>query len=285
MTLVLAACASAAAQNPTTPGTKATIVGTPAAIAASKQDPEAVERGGALFVAKCGGCHGATAKGTNRAPDLVRSLLVLDDEKGILIAPVLRDGRPAKGMPKLGLTEPQISDIVAWMHVQTYAADHRNTYLFLDALTGDAKAGEAYFNGKGTCNKCHNPAEDLKGIGAKYDAHNLQGRWLQPRGFGRGGGGGRGGRGGGGGAAAVSRSTVTVTVTMADGKKLEGTLDRIDDFNVALRDASGEFHSINRDGNSPKVEVHDPLRAHVDLLKIYTDTDIHNVTAYLASLK
>ena len=277
-----------AAQLPSTPGTKATIVGSPAALAGSKQDPESVERGFALFTAKCGGCHGATAKGTNRAPDLVRSLLMLDDEKGLLVGPVIKAGRPDKGMPNLGLTDPQVADIVAWLHVQTYSADHRSTYLFLDALTGDAKKGEAYFNGAGTCNKCHNPAEDLKGIGAKYDAHDLQGRWLQPRRGGAGGGrGGRGGGGGRGGAAtpAVSRSTVTVTVTMADGKKFDGVLDRVDDFNVAWKDASGEFHSVTRNGDSPKVEIHDPLRAHVDLLKTYKDADIHNVTAFLASLK
>ena len=142
-------------------------MGSPAAIAASKQDPAAVERGGPLFVAKCGGCHGNTAKGTNKAPDLVRSLLMLDDEKGLLVGPVIRNGRPDKGMPKLNLTEDQISDIVAWLHVQTYAADHRGTYLYLDALTGDPKKGEAYFNGAGGCNKCHSADGDLKGIGAQ----------------------------------------------------------------------------------------------------------------------
>ncbi len=270
-----------AAQLPSTPGTKATIVGSPAAIAGSKQDPEAVERGGPLFVAKCGGCHGNTAKGTNRAPDLVRSLLMLDDEKGLLVGPVIKNGRPDKGMPKPDLTDAQISDIVAWLHVQTYSADHRNTYLFLDALTGDAKAGEAYFNGAGGCNKCHSATGDLKGIGARYNAHDMQQRWLQPRGFGRGGGGGRGR----GGAPAASRSAQTVTVTLADGKTLTGTLDRIDDFNVSFKDAAGDYHSFNRNGDSPKVVVNDPLRAHVDMLRKYTDTDIHNVTAYLETLK
>src|SRR3981189_1673136 len=119
--LLLAVAAPLAGQLPSTPGTKATITGSPAAITASRQDPAAVERGGPLFVAKCGGCHGATAKGTNRAPDLVRSLLMLNDEKGLLVGPVIRNGRPDKGMPKLNLTEDQISDIVAWLHVQTYA--------------------------------------------------------------------------------------------------------------------------------------------------------------------
>ena len=101
-----------------------------AALAGSKQDPAAFNRGGKVFATYCAGCHGAKAKGGPGAPDLVRSLLVLDDEKGMLIAPVIRDGRPDKGMPKLNLTEPQISDIVAWLHVQTYAAGHRATYEF-----------------------------------------------------------------------------------------------------------------------------------------------------------
>jgi cytochrome c oxidase cbb3-type subunit 3 len=279
--LVLAILPPLFAQLPSTPGTKATVVGSPAAIAASKQNPEAVERGGPLFVAKCGDCHGNTAKGTNRAPDLVRSLLMLDDEKGLLVGPVIRNGHKDKGMPKLNLTEDQISDVVAWLHVQTYAADHRGTYLFLDALTGDAKKGEAYFNGAGTCSTCHSATGNLKGIGAKYDAHEMQGRWLQPRSFGRG---GRGGRGAGA-TAAGSRTAATVAVTLADGKTFNGTLDRIDDFNVAFHDAAGEYHSIARNGESPKVVVTDPSRAHTDLLRKYTDADIHNVTAYLETLK
>ncbi|MCU1326325.1 MAG: cytochrome c, class [Bryobacterales bacterium] len=255
------------AQLPSTPGTKATVEASPAAIAGSKENPEAVARGSALFKDKCGSCHGMTAKGTNKAPDLVRSLLVLDDEKGLLIAPVIRNGH--KNMPSFGLTEPQIADIVAWMHAQTYAADHRNTYLFLDALTGDPKKGEAYFNGAGGCNKCHSAAGDLKGIGAKFDAHTLQGRWLQPR----------SGRG------ATSKSPVTALITLPDGKKVEGVLERYDDFTVSVRDAAGEYHSYNRNNGVPKVEVKDPVRIHTDMLRKYTDSDIHNVTAYLASLK
>ena len=262
-----AAAACLLAQTPTTPGTHATIAGSPAAINGSKENPAAVARGGQVFAAQCGNCHGATAKGTNRAPDLVRSLLVIDDEKGILIAPVIRNGRADKGMPKLNLPEDQISDVVAWLHVQTYAADHRNTYLFLDALTGDAKKGEAYFNAH--CSSCHSPATDLKGIGAKYNAHDMQGRWLQPRSFGRG----------------AAKNTPTVTVTLASGKKLTGTLDRYDDFNVTFHDAAGEFHSINLNNGIPKVEVTDPLKIHTDMLRQYTDEEIHNVTAYLETLK
>jgi cytochrome c oxidase cbb3-type subunit 3 len=268
VTLAFAAAACISAQTPTTPGTKATIAGSPAALKASKENPEAVARGADVFTASCARCHGATAKGTNRAPDLIRSLLVLDDEKGILIAPVIRTGRPDKGMPKLNLSEAQIADVVAWLHVQTFAADHRNTYLFLDALTGDPKKGETYFNAK--CASCHSATGDLQGIGAKYDAHNMQGRWLQPKSFGRG----------------AAKSASTVTVTTANGKTLTGTLDRLDDFNVTFHDAAGDLHSINRASETnPRIDVKDPLKIHTDMLRQYTDDDIHNVTAFLETLK
>ncbi len=142
----------------------------------------------------------------------------------------------------------------------------------------NAGKGEAYF--AATCSGCHSAAGDLKGIGSRYDAFALQARWLQPRG---GRGGGRGGRGGP--APGSDRGAATVTVTLASGQKVSGRLDWIDDFSVSLHDAAGEYHSFTREGNSPKVEVHDPLQAHTDLLPKYTDADIHNVTAYLVTLK
>jgi cytochrome c oxidase cbb3-type subunit 3 len=258
---------------------------TAAALKASKEDPAAVDRGAKLYAANCAGCHGPAARGGVGAPDLLRSLLVLDDEKGILIAPVLRNGRPDAGMPKPNLTESQIADVVAWLHLQTYAAGHRTTYAFHDILTGDAKKGEAYFSA--TCSSCHSATGDLQGIGGRYDPLALQAHWLQPRGGrGGGGGGGRGGRGGGRGAApAGDRGAITVTVTLASGEKVLGTLDRVDDFSVSLRDSSGEYRSFTREGAVPAVEIHDPLKAHTDLLAKYTDADIHNVTAYLVTLK
>jgi len=76
-----------------------------------------------------------------------------------------------------------------------------------------------------------------------------------------------------------------VTVTLASGEKVSGTLDRVDDFSVSLRDSSGDYRSFTREGAVPAVEIHDPLKAHTDLLAKYTDADIHNVTAYLVTLK
>lgn len=245
-----------------------------AAIAGAKEDPAAVERGGKVYTKNCAGCHGAAARGGPGAPDLVRSLLVLDDEKGLLIGPVIREGRPDKGMPKIPIAEPEIADVVAWLHVRTYSAGHRNTYAFGNVVTGDAAKGKTYFASK--CATCHSATSDLAGIGAKYDPFALQGRWLQPR---------SARRGPRAAAAASSKSLPTVTVTPASGEAISGTLDRIDDFTVSLRDAKGQFHSFSRDGATPKVEVKDPLQGHTDLLGVYSDSDIHNITAYLVTLK
>jgi cytochrome c oxidase cbb3-type subunit III len=265
------------AQEPATAGAGTAKGGgaSAAAIAGSKEDPAAVERGGKLFVTNCGGCHGQTARGGPGAPDLIRSILVLDDEKGILISPVIRNGRPDQGMPPSSLPDAQVADIVAWLHVQTYAAGHRNTYAFQDVLTGDAKRGEAYFKGAGTCATCHSPTGDLKGIGSRYDGFSLQARWLNPRG------GGRGGRGGG----PSAKAAITVTVTPPNGPAVSGRLDRIDDFSVSLHDGAGEYHSFTREGAVPKVVVTDPLKAHTELLGKYADANIHDLTAYLVTLK
>src|SRR3954452_19627063 len=249
--------------------------GETAAISGAKEDPAAVERGAKLYAANCAGCHGNTARGTPGAPDLIRSIVVLTDEKGILITPILRNGRPDQGMPKPNLTEQQISDLVAWLHVQTYSAGHRNTYAFQDVVTGDPRKGEAYFNGAGRCNKCHSPTGDLAGIAKRFDSMSLQQRWLGPRG----GGSGRGG------AAVNSRNAMTVKVTLPSGETFSGKLDLIDDFSVSMRDQSGKYRSFFREGNTPKVEITDPLRAHLELLPKYKDSDIHNLTAYLVTLK
>jgi len=239
------------------------------------QDPVATERGGRLFSSACAFCHGATARGGATGPDLVRSEIVLDDEKGDLIRPLVRSGIAEKGMPAFpAISDAEISDIVTWLHVQTAAVSNRGAYQTLNIVTGDPKAGEAYFNGAGGCTKCHSVSGDLAHISAKYDAQNLQSRFLMPR-----------PRAGRGASATTSGKPVQVTVTLPNGSSFSGVLSFIDDFNVALRDASGEFHSFSRTGATPKVDIEDPYLAHEQLLRKYTDADMHNLTAFLVTLK
>lgn len=240
------------------------------------EDPAAAERGEKQFVASCSFCHGAHAKGGEGGPDLLRSVLVLDDNHGDKIGPVILNGRPGTAMPKFAMTSGQISDIADFLHHSINAAAERGGYQILNIVTGNAAAGEAYFNGAGKCNTCHSVEGDLKGIGAKYDPSMLQDRLLMPRQR-------RWTRRGP--TPPAPGTVLTATVTLGSGQTVSGTLDHVDDFNIALTDSNGEYHSFVRKGGIPKVEVHDPLQFHKDMLMKYTDADIHNLTAYLVTLK
>ncbi|MBO0859573.1 MAG: cytochrome c [Chloracidobacterium sp.] len=241
----------------------------------------AVDRGQRLFVAQCGFCHGSNATGGQSGPDLIRSVLVMNDENGKQLGEFLKVGRPDKGMPKFEMSQEQNKDIATFLHQRIAAVVDRGAYKVLNILVGDAKAGEAFFNGAGKCNTCHSPTGDLNGIGSKYDPATLQGRIVMPRG---GGGFGGGPRRGAPDSRAL-RSFPTVTVTLPSGKSFSGLPLRVTDFDVVLRDDSGTIRSFTRDGDTPKVEIKDPLQAHVDMLAVWKDSDLHNMTAYLVTLK
>jgi cytochrome c oxidase cbb3-type subunit III len=241
-------------------------------------DPAAVERGQQLHVQECGFCHGANARGGSGGPDLTRSALVQDDENGRQLGEFLHAGRPDRGMPKFDLSSAQVTDLAAFLHAAIYLNANRRLYKILDILVGDPKAGADYFTGTGRCSSCHSPAGDLKGVGAKYEPATLQGRLLLPR-----------GRANVQGAAPVplyaQPTAIRATVTAPSGESVTGGLVRLTDFEVTLYDASGAMRSWLRNGDVPKVVITDPLQAHVDQLTKWSDTDMHNMTAYLASLK
>jgi len=227
--------------------------------------PEAVERGKAAFVPACGFCHGTNANGGQSGPNLVRSPIVLDDEQGDKIGPVILSGRPDRGMPAFSMTKEQIVDIAAFLRSRTEAAVNRMAYTIKDIVTGNAKAGQAYFNGAGKCNTCHSPSGDLARVGTKYDPVALQSRFLYPR------------------PSDPSVKLSRVTITRTGAAPVSGKLEVMDDFTIGLRDGEGNYHSFSRD--EVKVEIHDPLAAHADLLGRYTDADMHNLLAYLVTLK
>jgi mono/diheme cytochrome c family protein len=170
-------------------------------------DPVAAERGSKLYAPNCAFCHGKKANGAE-APDLVRSPLVLHDEKGELIGPLLLKGRPDKGMPAFAsLTPAQVSDIVQFLHLRVELTANPGTYQTLNVITADARQD-----------------------------------------------------------------------------RITGTLKRLDDFTVSLYDSAGNYLSYSR-AAGPKVEVEDRLVAHRRLLDVYSDADVHNLTAYLVTLK
>lgn len=231
-------------------------------------DPAAIERGKAQYGTNCTFCHGADLRGGDGGgPNLLRSAVVLDDQKGELLAPIVQEGRGT--MPKFLLSTAQIADIAEYLH--SFTASSRDQPSTVDIVVGDAKAGEKYV--AATCSRCHT-TDTLKAFAAKLnDPKALQQMWLMP------------GSGGRGSPAPIPAPPMTVTVTVASGQQVSGTLRRMDDFVVTLIDTEGMPRTFRTVGTATKVEIHDPLLPHKELLRVYTDRDIHNVTAYLVSLR
>ena len=245
-------------------------------------DPAQIARGKTLYGVSCTGCHGADLRGGDMGgPNLLRSQVALSDQNGELIVPIIQGARQSAGMPAIPMSPADEQAVAAYIRsiVATIGNQGRPPSIGKAApsvLVGNAAAGQAYFAAK--CGSCHSAAGDLQGIATRFsDAKMLQNIWV--------GGGGRVRRGGPPPGTPSSRRTITATVTLPSGEKVEGPLFRIDDFFVTVGSADGATHTFRREGDVPKVEVHDPMQAHRDLLAIYTDKDVHDVTAYLVTLK
>jgi cytochrome c oxidase cbb3-type subunit III len=232
-------------------------------------DAKMAAEGAKIFGPNCGFCHGADARGGS-GPDLLRSPSVLHDNQGEVIGPTVREGRPSRGMPAFSsLTDDQLRDISEFLHLHVELAANRGTYKILNVVTGDAKAGETYFNGAGKCNTCHSTTGDLANIGSKMEPPDLTQAFLYP--------GARDNKDG-------SKSGPKATVTLRDGKTVTGAVKYHDDFHISLYDADGKYHSIALD-QGIKVEVEDKLVVHRQMLDRYTNTQMHDLTAYLVTLK
>jgi len=230
-----------------------------------KSDPaELVRTGTALFRQDCSFCHGRDAAGGESGPDLTRSHLVTRDRNGDRIGPVIRNGRPDKGMPAFDLSDPQILALVAFIHTEQQNSDAnkggRKGVDVADLETGNAEAGKRYFEGTGGCAKCHSATGDLAGVASRYQGLQLEEQMLYPR-------------------HAMSK----VTVTLASGETVSGRLAYRDEFTVGLVDASGTYRSWRTRDVNYKIDA--PVEAHVEQFPRYTDEDIHNLMAYLETLR
>lgn len=227
---------------------------------------KSIQRGQAQFERSCAMCHGATATG-GIGPNLIQSSLVRHDQGGDLVGPVVLQGRAERGMPAFPtMTSGDVSDIAAFLHDRIDAASVRSSSRLADdnslkqMLTGSAERGKQYFYGAGGCSGCHSPTGDLAGIAEKYNPAELEGRFLSPR-----------------------AENVSATVLLSSGQKVQGKLLHLDAFYVAIQNEDGWYRSWPL--SAVKVEVKNPLAAHVELLGKYTDRDIHDLFAYLETIK
>ena len=238
-------------------------------------DPEVIARGQAVYGISCRACHGLDLRGGDLGgPNLLRSQLVLKDDGGDLMGPVIRDGQSGAGdssMPPQNLSDADLDAVVEYIHDILGTASRQGgpppgEEVELDILVGDATAGQTYFAER--CASCHSPTGDLQGIGARVESpKELQDTWVR------------------GGARNAERPPITVTVTRPSGEPVSGTLERLNDFLVVLTEDDGRHRSFTRRGDTPRVEVDDPMTAHREMLPLYGDADIHNVTAYLVTLQ
>jgi cytochrome c oxidase cbb3-type subunit 3 len=244
-------------------------------------DPAVVERGRGLYAGNCGPCHGVDARGGQLGgPNLLRSQLVLADKDGELILPVVHQGRPGTIMvPRPDIAEADVKAMATYLHhLQAQGSNQGGPppgeEVPLDILVGDARAGAAYFATQ--CASCHSTTGDLQGIATRVpEAMALQNLWVS------------------GGRAAgrrqfrppSERSRATASIALPSGETIQGALVRIDDFLVTIRTEDGTQRTFRRSGDVPAVTVTDPLQAHQDLLLVLSNRNMHDVTAYLATLK
>jgi cytochrome c oxidase cbb3-type subunit 3 len=245
-------------------------------------DPALIERGRSVYSASCTACHGADLRGGQLGgPNLLRSLVVLNDKEGELISPIIKGSRAERGMPPLPLPDDDIRAVAEYVHSVLATSGRQGGPPGIaapapDIVTGDAAAGKAYFAAK--CSACHSATGDLQGIATRIpDPKVLQTMWVS--------GGAVGGRGRGASSSGGARKPVTVTVTTPNGEKVSGRLVRIDHFIVTLAREDGTIQSFRRVGDSPKVEIQDPLAGHKALFTVLTEKDIYDTTAYLVTLK
>jgi cytochrome c oxidase cbb3-type subunit 3 len=267
--LLLMSLAPASAQAPS-PAVPTPTAATPAAPPASETvtrkqyPPGVVQSGRALFRQDCSFCHGRDAGGGETGPDLTRSKLVAQDADGEKIGLVVRNGRPDKGMPPFNRDDQQIASLAAFIHTMQYLAltrkGGRKGVDVADLRTGNVAAGKRYFEGAGGCSTCHSPTGDLAGIASRLRGLDLEQQMLYP---------------------AHAKSKVTVTTT--SGQTMTGTLKYLDEFTVGLVDDAGTYHSWRTSDVQYKVDA--PVNAHVELFPKYTDDDIHNLMAYMQTLR
>jgi uncharacterized protein len=268
------AATGAVTQNVPADFPSATAVSVRRDIAAMDPDvspPEQVRAGEPLFASRCGFCHGRDAGGGEGGTDLTRSAFVAEDVRGDKIGPLVRAGRRDKAMPAFNLGDTDVAAIAAFVHDQKKKAEmrqgSRRTVENDDLQTGDARAGRAYFEGAGGCSTCHSPTGDLAGVANRFEGLALLQRMLYPPSV-----------------KGMRRSApAQVVVTLPSGQTIAGALAHRDEFTIALTDDSGWYRSWST--SDVKFAVTDPLDTHAALLQKYTDDDMHNVLAYLQTLR
>jgi len=239
-----------------------------------KDDPKVVAHGKEVYGAKCASCHAPDLRGAldpDKGPNLLRSQGALVDHGGDVLIPLMMGQDTEWTQHKIDISHDDASDVAAYVRsvlsqIGSQGRPPGEAQRNPSILVGNADHGKSVFSQK--CASCHSAEGDLKGLATRLAAPKmLQAAWLRGSYLGH------------------PAQPTTVTVTPTGKPAFTGSLIHIDDFLLTLKMQDGSVKSIRRDGALPKVEVKDPLEAHRKMLPTYTDNEIHDLTAYLVTLK
>jgi mono/diheme cytochrome c family protein len=230
-------------------------------------DKAAAARGAPLFQQNCAFCHGQQARGATGA-SLITSDEVLGDDHGEHLLPFLKKGRPEKGMPAFAaMTDAQLTDISEFVHLQVEDVANRGTYQVLNILVGDPDKGYVYVARH--CMACHTAETFAHFAGRFRSPEQLQRGWVWPS------------RPAG---AGDNPLAVTATVRLPNGSAITGRVTQMSDFRIVMVDSTNQPRSIERK-TGVSVLIADPLAAHEEMIQTLTNQDLHDVSAYLETLK
>jgi cytochrome c oxidase cbb3-type subunit 3 len=257
-----------AQSQPPIPGQSPASLRPPQTVEPQTYPADQIQAGEGRFTSQCGFCHGRDAAGGETGPDLTRSALVAQDTHGDKIGPLLKTGRPDRGMPSFDLTVAEVGALIAFIHAQKTKFETlgggRRVVDATDLATGKADAGRRYFNRKGSCSGCHSVTRDLAGIASRYQGLLLLQRMLYPNGQ-------------------PAPAPPKVSFTLPEGHTVIAPLVGQDEFTITVLDPMGARQKYAR--SAVKFKIDDPMSAHFDQLGKYTDKDMHDVFAYLETLK
>ena len=245
-------------------------------------DAVAHDRGQGIWARECIDCHGSQARGSEKGPNVIRTKTVNYDRSseppGSVLGPFLKAGHSTmSGKASASFTPDEVVGLAHFLR-QRVNDTMRGSPLFTvgDIVVGDRAAGEAFFKGAGKCESCHtSTTRSLAGIGSRVPAPvDIQQRMMFPAIAPRGQGAGPG----------ANPNAVTVTITPESGPAIAGVLVEQSNFFVTARFDDGTVRSVRRTPGM-NVVVTNPFQAHIDLLDVVTDTEMHDLVAYLVSLK
>ena len=198
-------------------------------------DASAVTQGAVLFRQECVFCHGVSARGGMRGPDLTTGAWSHGGSDEELVA-TITDGVPGTAMPAHAhLKGEEIGQIIAYL---------RTLQQPVTPPRGDAARGETLFFGGGRCGSCHlvkgrggRVGPELTMVGsARSRAYLIESirepaRYLTENE-------GTGERG--------ARRYDTVTAVTSDGRKIVGVAMNEDTFTVQIMDTADRIHSLRK---------------------------------------